>query len=158
LQVGTGGSVGAAPVVALGWNAYVGVRRSWFSAALEGRVQLPVEGDVPGGGRVEISQLSGALVPCGHLGVGLACLRASVGRLRGTSSGILNARSDATAFTAMGLRAGLDLPIQGPLSLRLYGDIDLRLTRTEVLIAAQDAWSTPPFSATLGFAGQIEIP
>jgi hypothetical protein len=155
--VGAQGALGTAPSLAAGVTIGAGVRYEWLGAALEGRYDLPASTtSANGGARAELVTVS--LLPCAHLGVFLGCARGSVGETIGEGADVPLTRSRAAPYVSVGARAGLELPVAGPVEVRGHLDLDVPLTRTTLQVNDAPVWSTPPLAAAAGLAGLVRFP
>jgi hypothetical protein len=159
LRFGAGSalSVGAAPSLAVGFGAFVGVQWPRASLSLEGRLDVPAS-RVVRTGTVEGSLILGALVPCVHLGPALGCAVLAAGGLRGTGSGVDRPRTDTTFFAAVGPRLALEYPVATPLAFRAWIDGLATVTRTSLSLDGAEAWRTPPVAGTLGAGLVVRFP
>jgi hypothetical protein len=151
IGVGAVGSVGAAPAATLGPTLSAGA--SWRSLSLdvEGRADLPAAGAAQEtSARVRSWLIVGSLVPCLHLGGPFGCVVFSGGTLGATSVGTAAPHTDHAPWWAAGLRAGAEISLQGPLSLRAYAELLATLTRDRLSIDGAPAYTFAPWSGGLG--------
>jgi hypothetical protein len=164
-------TVGTAPAPALGIGGLLGLARPSWSIDLEGRVDLPASktsSDAstcradPSGGRVcpgvRSSLLQGSAVPCYRTWYLRLCGIASFGALRGEGINVVGQRHDASFFAALGARAALELPITGPLRLRIQSELQASLASTTLSAAGSDVWTSPPVVAAFGGGPLFELP
>jgi hypothetical protein len=154
-HVGLGaiGSIGAAPVGTLGGTLGAGVSWRFLSVDVEGRADLPASGASEGtSARVRSWLIAGSVVPCVHLGAPFGCFVLSAGSLGATSTGVAAPRDDHAPWSAAGVRAGAELPLQGSLSVRAYGELLATLTRNTLTIDGAPAYTFRPWSGGLGAA------
>lgn len=152
VTLGAIGVYGAGPELAAGLTAGVGLHTPSFSLGIEGRVDAETSKPGPAGGRVSASILSGSLVPCLHHEVLLGCLLVGYGSLRGSGSGVTDARSERSPWGAVGVRLGIEGALFGPIAFRAHADALAVLTRTTLRVQGVDAWSSPPFQFLGGIA------
>jgi hypothetical protein len=151
IALGAVGSVGAAPVATVGPTLSAGA--SWRSLSLdvEGRADLPATGEVQGTStRVRSWLIVGSVVPCVHLGGPFGCFVVRGGSLGATSVGTAVPHTDHAPWWAAGLRAGGEVALQGPLSLRIYAELLATLTRDSLGIDGAVAYRFAPWSGGLG--------
>lgn len=144
---GAGGvfSLGVAPGPAIGAEAAVGARREAFSLELSARIETMTGSErVATGDRVEATVLSGALAPCGELGVFVGCVFGRVGAFQGRAPDVVNPSLGTTVFGAVGLRAGVRFVVWRWISLETLAEAGLPLVRTSLRIGADNAWTAPP--------------
>lgn len=151
-------AVGAAPAVAGGLEVRASLRWSWVSLGLEGRIDLPAEGEVRGFA-VRSSLLLGSFGGCAHWSVIEGCGLISAGAL--LASGDAGTRSHAVTvpYAAAVVRLGVDFPLGSFLSLRAHADLLTPLTRVILLddLTEEMLWNAPAISGAfgLGLAGKI---
>lgn len=124
------------------------MRRGNASLTLEGRIDLPGAATAVAGGTVDASILAGTLAPCLHIPRALlvACALGSAGVIQGRGRGVSVPRKQTTTYAAAGARLGVEVPIVGPLSLGVHGDLLANLTRTTLRLDGTEAWSSPPIA------------
>jgi hypothetical protein len=125
-----------------------------LSAALEGRIDFPSYGDVPGG-QVSTALYLGSVVGCYHPWRLMGCALFAAGGLRGTGHGLDGAESHTLPYLACGLRLGIEIPIVPRLAVRVYGDFLVALSHITLQTSGEHAaelWSTPAVSGDLGLA------
>ncbi|WP_437857968.1 hypothetical protein [Sorangium sp. So ce363] len=146
LQVGAGVLLGAGvvPSVAVGFSGFAGARWERFSLSLEARGDLPIDAEPYRGWTIGVSGLSGSLVPCGHADWFFGCAVATAGGVWHVrdSTGI----EDALPYAALGLRAGLEVPLSARLAGQLTGDLLLNTLRPHVRPLHGEGWSAAPVS------------
>ncbi|APR85799.1 Hypothetical protein A7982_11148 [Minicystis rosea] len=159
-RAGVGGviAIGAAPAVNGGISTQVGFRHRAFSAALEGRFDVPATTAAPTGGTVRAGLTTASLVPCFHASVFAACGLATVGALRGVGTGVPGAKADVTPFATLGARAGVEIPIAGIFAADLHGDLAVTLTRTALQLDGRDVWITPRVAGAFGAGVLVHFP
>jgi len=159
-HAGIGGLVaaGTAPAVNGGFTAQLGLRYGAFSAAIEGRADVPAATSAPGGGTVSGALYAGSFVPCFHARVFAACGLVTAGGLRGAGSGVADARTDVTPFAALGLRAGVEIPLVWRVALDVHGDFTAALTPTTLRLDGRDVWTTPRAAGALGAGVLVHFP
>lgn len=148
---GAGGlfSFGVTPGAAFGAEASFGARRDAFSIAIGARIEtMPESERGASGDRLEATVLSGTLAPCGQLGVFLGCIFGRVGAFQGRAPDVVAPSLGTTVFGAVGVRAGVQLPIWRWISVQAMADAGLPLVRTSLRIGPVTAWTAPP-----GFGG-----
>ncbi len=152
--IGAVSSLGAAPSVAIGVEAFVGITAGSFRLELEGRADAPASGDTAGGAAARTSLAIGTLSPCYVRGVLALCGLASLGALSGEGVGSSTARSrlDTGLFAAIGARVAVEAPLGSTLFVRVHGDFLVPLTRTSLDVGGLRVWTNPPFSGALGLS------
>jgi hypothetical protein len=146
LQLGAGVLLGAgvAPSVAVGFSGFAGARWERFSLSLEARGDLPIDAEPYRGWTIGVSGLSGSLVPCGHAAWFFGCALATAGavwHVRGSTG-----RELALPYAALGLRAGLEVPLSARLVGQLTGELSLNIHRTHIRPIRGEGWSAAPVS------------
>jgi hypothetical protein len=151
--------LGTEPGLSVGVTAQAGIRWRDASIGLEGRADLPASADADQEqGRVTASLLLASLVPCGHWRIFIVCGLGSLGALRGAGSGVDEPKEDTTLFAAAGVRGGVEVPVTGPLSARIYGDFNATLTPTSLQLGGETVWASPPVHGAIGLAAQVSFP
>jgi hypothetical protein len=125
-----------------------------LSFDLEARADVPATGD----GTREVSParvtswlVAGSIVPCLHLGIAFGCAVASAGTIGATSTAVQH--SDAyRPWGAIGARAGGELPLWRPLSLRAYVELLAPLIPETMTIDGATAYTSKPLVGDFGVA------
>jgi hypothetical protein len=73
-----------------------------------------------------------------------------VGSLRASGRDIEPQFTKETLSAAAGARVGLEWPLSSTLALRVHADGAINLVRVRLALSADDVWSAPPLSGTLG--------
>jgi hypothetical protein len=94
------------------------------------------------------------LAPCFHKSIFLGCALVSLGALEGEGD-VAHPHRATTVYANAGARAGVEVPIVKPLSVRLAGDVDATLTRTTLHLDGRAAWTTPPVCGALDAAAVV---
>jgi len=144
-------TTGTTPGTALGVTGQVGIRRSSWSAALEGRAELVTVTHVDDS-EVHTSLISGWLVPCWQGSPWMACALVGAGSLRVEGKEVDVPKRDQAFYAAVGGRVGAELPVYGRVFLRLHGDLAMALTRTTFFLGDQARWSSSPVHLGAGLA------
>ncbi|WP_437958108.1 hypothetical protein WME76_43720 [Sorangium sp. So ce119] len=146
LQLGAGVLLGAgvAPSVAVGFSGFAGARWERFSLSLEARGDLPIDAEPYRGRIVEVSGLSGSLVSCGHMDWFFGCALATAGGLWQIRAS--TGREFALPYAALGLRAGLEVPLSVRLAGQLTGDLSINTVRPVHRSPHGSGWKTAPIS------------
>ena len=151
-------ATGVAPDVSTGGAAFAQLRAGPASVGLEARYDLPASaGATRGSGAVQSSLFLLSLEPCLRFQPLALCGLASIGSLRGSGSGVSVPLQQSALYAAAGGRAAFELPISGPLSLRLHADLIGNLTRVRLTIDGEDVWRAPAFAAIGGFDAVARI-
>jgi hypothetical protein len=162
VALGSSVAIWAAPEVAPGLLARLGVVVGRASVDLEGRWDFPTTNQ-PAGPRVESALRLVSLVGClqtGPAGTRLlasGCALVTVGVLEGRGLGVDVPETDSTLYSGAGLRAGVELQVVGPLGVALHAEVLRTLTRTHLDLSGEPAWWTPDWSMTagLGVVGRL---
>lgn len=156
--VGTWMNLATAPRPAFGVTADLGIRVAWFSIAAELRWDAPAGASTMAGLDVSTALLTGAIVPCGHVGWFAGCFIGALGQIRGT----LMAASDLTPdhramlYASAGARLGFEIPV---VAYRLYVRLAANLLGVPkrprfwfdpARGPSQMAWESPAFTGGLG--------
>ncbi|WP_155798201.1 hypothetical protein [Sorangium cellulosum] len=151
LQLGAGVLLGAgvAPSVAVGFSGFAGARWERFSLSLEARGDLPIDAEPYRGRIFGVSGVSGSLVPCGHADWFFGCALATAGGVWHVNRS--TGREFALPYAALGLRAGLEVPLSARLAGQLTGDLLLNTLRPHVRPIHGEAWSAAPVSEAVAF-------
>ncbi|MFT3772530.1 MAG: hypothetical protein QM820_44620 [Minicystis sp.] len=139
------GTVGfaRAPAVLLGARVGVGVRRGAFSVAAEAQVEAtPVAAKLTAVDRVDVAVLSGALVPCGHVGVLEACGVLALGSVQAKALDVSRPETQRSFFAVLGLRAGVSWPVSRMFALRAHGSLGFPLARAAYVIDGSTVFTT----------------
>ncbi|WP_044987247.1 hypothetical protein [Sorangium cellulosum] len=144
LQLGAGAllAAGVAPSVAVGFSGFAGARWEGFSLSLEARGDLPIDGQPYRGWT--ISALSGSLVPCGHADWFFGCALATAGGVWHVRES--TGREFALPYAALGLRAGLEVPLSARLAGQLSGDLSINTLRPSYRLLQGAGWKAAPVS------------
>ena len=149
--VGAVGSLGAAPAATAGGTLFMGVRWRALSLDVEGRADLPADGDSeapPVGVRSWL--VAGALLPCLHAGIAFGCGVAAVGRFGAAARNIPVAAERHGPWSAAGLRVGVEWPVGRVLSLQGYAQLLAALTRDTLWVDTTRVYTVPLWSPALG--------
>ncbi|MEQ9503330.1 MAG: hypothetical protein RIT81_41100 [Deltaproteobacteria bacterium] len=149
----------AAPKTTGGALVQVGARLGAFSAALEGRADLPASLDVGDDGRVESALLSAGLVPCWHVSAFEGCLVVAAGVLRTDAEGLVDARKGSAFHALVGARVAARWPLHPVVTLRLHADVAAVVTRVELVdpMNGEALWTTPPLVASLALMAVVDF-
>ena len=102
--------------------------------------------------------LSGAIVPCGHIGPLDLCAGFRAGGLQAKALDVTRPSLESTFVAAVLARLVLVVPLPKGLGLRLGVEGGLPLVRTTYSIAGQEIWSAPAVHGTafvgLGWTAQ----
>ena len=147
-----------APAVLLGARLGLGVRRGAFSAAAEAHFEtMPASARLTPIDRVEVTMLSGALVPCGHFGVIQICGVFTLGSVQARALDLAHAEVQRSLFAVLGLRAGVVLPLSRWLALRAHGSLGLPLSRAAYVIDGGTAFTTAPVDASASVGAEVHF-
>ncbi len=119
-----------------------------FSFEADVRVELPIEGRSEAGDFTTWLFTFGA-TPCGHLDMWVLCGAVRGGALRAFGRGVADATEVTTPWIALGIRAGLEIPVGEPVRFTVWAELDGVLTQTELLIGAARAYSSSPVAAAI---------
>jgi hypothetical protein len=151
--LGVVGSLGAAPSASFGGVLGVAAARSWLRIGLEGRADLPSSDSVGGRGRIVTTLLVGSLVPCGVLRGKLTpyvCAVGSFGRFSASAEGIAEPASNASRWTSLGGRAGLELAVADAVAVFAHLEGGGTMTRHRLEIDGRTVFTLPPGWASIG--------
>jgi hypothetical protein len=152
--LGVVGSLSGAPAPAAGAALFGGL--GWRALSLD----LEVRADVPatGAGASEVSStrvtswlIVGSTVPCVHLRFAFGCAVASGGTLGATSTAVQHG-DVYRLWGAVGARAGVELPLGRPLSIRVYAELLAPLTPETLTVDGATAYKSKPFMGDFGVA------
>jgi hypothetical protein len=149
LFVGATGTLGASPTLG-SFGLQLGVDLRWDHLL----VGLAVRGDLPGaieiaGGTVDAHVLAAELAVCGRWAPFLACGVGAFGVMRAAGHDLRDAREVVLPHVALGVRAGLELALGGPIALRINLDVLGHVTQSTIEVGDAAAWSMPPLSGML---------
>jgi hypothetical protein len=156
VQLGLVGNIGDTLAPTIGVFAGLGLRGEWWSISIEGRADLPRTQDV-GGGSITAGTLAATLAPCLRGGPFGACALATLEALRGSGQDLDNARQMTSLFGAVGARALVELPAQGPVAFRAQVDVVSPLTRTALTVGGDAVWTSPPVTVAVGLATVVKF-
>jgi hypothetical protein len=145
-------AVGALPAPGLGGSFVLGVRRQFFSVALEGRAIQSFARELSPRG-----ELSGRLLAPGVSGCGLwressVCLVGLLGAQTLRSRGVLQPRSSTGAFASAGLRLEQRIPLAPEHVAMTFGVAGLvNLSRNTAGFSGGEVWKMPPVSGYVEF-------
>jgi hypothetical protein len=156
--VGTWMNLATAPRPAFGVTADLGVRVAWFSVAGELRWDAPAGASTMEGLDVSTGLLTGAIVPCGHVGWFVGCLVGELGQIRGTLTTASDVTPDhrAMLYGTLGARLGFEIPVVADhLYVRLAANLlgvpkRPRFWFDPAQGPSQMAWESPAFTGGLG--------
>jgi len=146
---GAVGVAGALPGLAGGVLVHAGAASSTASVEAELR-WLPGTSVAFGPGSISTSQVSGALVGCARFGSWAACGLTQAGPLNARGQGYSETKEVSSWVVSVGARAQWEWVFADPIGLRLHLDAAANLLRPRLLIDSQEAWTTPPFSVSVG--------
>ena len=145
-------AIGTAPGVSLGAALQIGVRWKGFSAAVEGRADLPASASAANGARVQSWLIAVSLLPCFHVRVAHGCAVGMLGSLSATATDIARPNREQTLFAAAGVRGGVEWWFAANLGVQAHADVLAPITRTTLRIDGRDAWTTSPVALGGGIA------
>ncbi len=133
------------------------VKRGWWSLA---SVLVHASGEdlsvAPG--VVHISRGEVALLPCLHVGRGVACADVAGGWISGSSGGFTSSTTATMPFAATGLRVGWEQPVAGWLAVQVYFEGRVALTANRFFIDDMAVWTDSRLEAWAGIAAVAHIP
>lgn len=150
IGAGMGAAISALPAPSWGPTGSVRLAGERFSVGLDGRIDLPVT-TAAGGGRVETSLATGALVFCTREGGLSGCVLGQGGAFQSTGRELAEVRRPTQPYAALGLRAQAEWPPGGNYAVRLQADLLAPLVRPVLLVDGAEVWNAPAVSAGLGF-------
>ncbi len=163
---------GILPKPSIGAAVGAGVEHGWVSGALEAGQWLPSEVTSPRGGGANASLLFISGKGCAQRSLPsprvppaleyersmlFACAVATVGEFRATGTDLFVSRSAGTLYAAVGLRAGVEVPIVAPLSAVLEGGAVVPLVQRSLRIAEEVLWRAPSIAAELDLHWRVTI-
>jgi hypothetical protein len=163
VRVGLAGAMeaGIAPAITAGFLAQVGLRWRYVSVAAEGRVDLPTSSSPQAMEQATAQMMLGAgsVVTCGHLPLPLqpsgwnvaGCSLLTLGAIYGQREGAGMPKSGSVLYAGAGGRLYLEVPVGGPVALRVFGDVTGTIDRTRVVLLPGAATFVVP--AATGGAG-----
>ena len=140
--LGAAFAFGAAPAPNVALSGQVGVRTQYVSLSLEGRGDLPAMEEKES---FSTSRIAGSLVPCGHVDIFVGCLLGTVGR-----QVVFNDEESVSGwYGEAGVRLGVEVPIIGPVAVRLSGDVAARIPSDAIVRVngMDERWISPPINA-----------
>jgi hypothetical protein len=145
VRVGALGSFGygTTPSLAVAPVLFAGVRWRSVSLAVDGRFQVPTGEDASPSGSVRGSLIASGLLPCAHLGVGVACAVVLVGRFHGEGRGVDVPHEESAIYLASGLRLGVELPVGHLLYVPLSAEALGPLTPEKLYLRDVVVWRSP---------------
>ena len=144
-------SAGLAPEVSAGPAVGAGLRKGFWSAALEGRFQL-VRNFAARAGHVSSSLAEGSLLSCARPSVALFCLEFSLSRLSVEGSGVSRPEADSTWIPRIGPRVGVDWALSESLAARAQANALFALSRPRVVLDGETVWNSPALGGLLSFS------
>ncbi|APR80377.1 Hypothetical protein A7982_05724 [Minicystis rosea] len=154
------GTVGfaRAPAVLVGGRIGVGVRRGAFSAAAEAQIEAtPISANITPHDRVNVTALSGALVPCGHFSVLEACGVLALGSVQAKALDVAHPEVQRAFFAVLGLRAGVIVPLSRMFALRAHGSLAFPLARAAYVIDGSTAFTTALVEASASAGAEVRF-
>lgn len=143
------GWLGAAPGPSGGVLFGGELRYRAFAPVVEARFDAKASTDV-NPGSVSTSFAGAVIAPCVALDVFRACPVLVIGRLAASASGIASPSDDAALHALGGVRAGVAIPLVGPLSLRAQVDALFAFTPQTIRIDAREVHALDRVSAGIG--------
>lgn len=151
LRVGAGALLGTG--TALGASAgglvLVGLRRRALSLDLEGRADARSGVEVRDG-RVDTALRVGQLAFCWHKSAAVLCALGGAGVVQAVGDDVGIPFDRSSLYAHAGGRFALEIPVVGPLALRVSFDAVFPFTRTTVRIGGEPAWSVQPAALAVG--------
>jgi hypothetical protein len=151
-------SYGVLPDLALGTLAGASFKTERWSAVLEAGAWLPstVQSSTRrDGGKAWLVFLSGSA--CAHRGALFVCGVGVLGDFRAAGTGHLLSRSSDSTYVAVGGRLGADIPLGGPFSLVVHGDVLAPLFRPSLRIDHELLWRAPVLAGEFGVGVRMSI-
>ena len=99
---------------------------------------------------MEATVFSGALVPCGHFGLGQLCVVATLGSRTVKALDVDAPASRGALFAVLGVRGGLELSLSGALALRANVEVGVPLLRSSYTIDGVSRSTTGLVEGSLG--------
>jgi hypothetical protein len=111
------------------------------SMGAEVRVSSPMDESVNAAAQIRVWDATIALTPCLHASAFAACANLAGGFIRGTSTGLVDARSHTSPSMSLGARLEWTLPLTPRFGLRMHLDADAYLTATRFDVDQMTRWS-----------------
>ena len=150
----------AGGISTVGWKQQLilGARtkRHAHSLGLELRLDAPSEIEVTMSSHVDVWKSVISVSPCLHAGPVGVCGIASAGVIRGSGTGLVDARTAFSPTVAVGARLTWEHPFTRLLSLRLHLDAEVGVTRTRFDVSHMPVWASNRFEVW-GGAGVIAL-
>jgi hypothetical protein len=147
------GAVGIAPAPSGGGRLFAGVQWRALTLDLEARADAPATGNGSGvtGIHVQSWLVGGVLVPCAHLDIFYGCALLSVGSLTASSSGGgIPSSTQSAIWTAVGARAGVEIPMVSALVLRGWVEGVVALSSEQLVVGQTPVYTYPLVSGAVG--------
>lgn len=152
----------AGGVSAQGWKQQLilGARtkRDARSLAIEVRSDAPREVEITMASRVDVWKSVVSVSPCLHAGAFGVCAIASAGVIRGSSTGLVDARTAFSPTAMVGGRLTWEHPFTRLLSLRLHVDAEAIVTTTRFEVGHMPVWVSNRFEVWGGAGVIARIP
>ncbi|MDB4939137.1 MAG: hypothetical protein JWP87_6109 [Labilithrix sp.] len=140
-----------APATLVGARIGAGLRRGAWSIAAEGHAETsPDAAFISATDRVEASAFSGAVVPCGHLGLFQACGVVTLGARQVKALDVVSPKTQAAFFVAIGARIGLEVSVSSAIALRANAELGAPLLRSDYTIDGVSRATSSVVEASLG--------
>jgi len=133
-------------------------KRQARSLAIELRVDAPREVEVTMTGHVDVLKSVVSVSPCLHAGPVGVCALASAGVIRGSGTGLVDARTAFTPTAAVGARLTWEHPFTRLLTLRLHLDAEALVTTTRFDVGHMPVWISNRFEVWGGAGVIARIP
>jgi hypothetical protein len=147
-----GSGAGMAPELALGLRVSRGRARVGVELSLRAPDELAA-----GDGRVVVTTARATVLACFRGNIDL-CAVGSGGVVRGSASGVVDARAASTPLAACGLRASWERPLTGRFALRVHAEARAALTTSRFLVDEMPVWTSSRVEAGAGLSLVAHIP
>jgi hypothetical protein len=148
-QLGSRIAVGLEPGAAVGLAAGGAVIFSHASLGAEVESFLPTTTTAASGSIARVWLVDGAVVPCWRSLPLSVCGVGRIGRLEGTGDHVVDPRTDASVFVALGARAGVEVALAARVFFHFDGEIDGTLVRPTLESGPETLWRAPAANGML---------
>lgn len=152
-HAGIGMGLGLTPAWSLGPRVGAGIRADWFSARMEGNLDLMTSAATTDSKqRIRASLVTLGPTACAHFGPGVVCSGAQLGAFQAIGPDVEAPEEKAAFHMSIGLQGGIDLPLGSVLSLRALVGGRALLLPPSLLIDDKVVWEAPPIAGELSLA------
>jgi len=156
-EVGLVSGWGSAPSFGIGFTVGCALVGEGWSAAMEGRVDLPSSMALRAG-EASARLLVASVVPCLRLGMAGACVLVTGGARQVAGDGLDHARHATVPYLAFGGRLSAALPVSKRAALALHGDVTAPVTKIRLEVDDDTVWTSPAVAVAFGLGVAIMFP